>query len=80
MIHELAVRANKADKKEVKVQLNLPDSFDKAKVTESLVACAFRHIILLCILSFTFWKFTFPLEAPALHRIPVLRSTYLVGL
>jgi hypothetical protein len=46
MKHSLSIRESKDSKKEVVVELNLPDTFDKAKVTESLVACAFRHIII----------------------------------
>ena len=46
MQHEMVVRANAKSKHEVVVQLNLPDTFDKAEITESLVTCAFRHIII----------------------------------
>lgn len=46
MLHSLSIRESKGDKKEVVVELNLPDKFDQAKVTESLITCAFRHIII----------------------------------
>ena len=44
--HSLSIRESKDSKKEVVVELNLPDTHADAKVTESLIACAFRHIII----------------------------------
>ena len=46
MKHSLSIRESKDSKKEVVVELTLPDKFDDAKVTESLVTCGFRHIII----------------------------------
>jgi hypothetical protein len=46
MQHSLSIRESKDSKKEVVVELNLPDKYSDAKVTESLVACAFRFIII----------------------------------
>ena len=46
MLHSLSIRESKDAKKEVVVELNLPDKYSDAKVTESLIACGFRHIII----------------------------------
>ena len=46
MKHDIAIRASKTDKKEVVVSLNMPDKFEDAKLTESLVTCAYRHAII----------------------------------
>ena len=46
MLHELSVRRDKNDKKEVVVGLKLADSWGKVEVTESIIACAFKHIII----------------------------------
>ncbi len=48
MLHELSVRASKEDKKEVIVGLELEDKWGEVEVTESIVACAFKHIIIRC--------------------------------
>lgn len=46
MQHDLSIRKNKDDKVEVIVSLELADKWDEVEVNESIVACAFKHIII----------------------------------